>query len=68
MSTTIPAAKFVTVTEVAARYNRTTGRIRQICLKYGLGRTVANKLRVLSPHEADEIGRLIRQAEKRLGK
>ncbi len=49
----------ITVTDVARRLNRTTGRIRQICIQHGIGTLVGGRVRVFTPREVDKIALIV---------
>ena len=48
-----------TVNEAAERFGRTTARIRQICIKHGIGRCMGGRIRILKSRDLDRIGRII---------
>ncbi len=48
-----------TVTEAADMFNRTTARIRQICIAHGIGKLILGRLRVLNRRDLAKIRRII---------
>jgi 5'-deoxynucleotidase YfbR-like HD superfamily hydrolase len=51
-----------TVNEAAAKYRRTTARIRQICLQHDIGESVQDRIRILSPADFARIGQIIAES------
>jgi hypothetical protein len=49
----------ITVTQVAKKVGRSTGRIRQICLEHDIGVLIGGRVRVFTPKEAKEIEKII---------
>jgi hypothetical protein len=50
-----------TVGHAARRFKRTTARIRQICIEHEIGELIADRVRLLSAYDMQEIGRIIRE-------
>lgn len=50
-----------TVSSVAERFGKTTGRIRQICRKYDIGTLVAGRFRILEKRDVDRIEKILRK-------
>lgn len=48
-----------TVNDAADKFNRSTGRIRQICIEREIGELIENRIRLLSPADMRRIGRII---------
>jgi hypothetical protein len=48
------------VTEVARRLNRTTGRIRQLCLAHNIGICYGDRYRELSEADVRQLASLLR--------
>jgi len=58
--------KTFTVNDAAVKFKRTTARIRQICIEHTIGETIEGRIRILSPADFREIGRIIAASENRL--
>jgi hypothetical protein len=48
-----------TVTEIAKRFDRTPGRIRQICREHGIGYLIQSDLRLLDDSDVKKIKAII---------
>jgi hypothetical protein len=48
-----------TVKDAAARFNRTTGRIRKICIDHDIGESIEGRIRFLTERDMDRIERAI---------
>lgn len=61
MATTEKKKSNLTVKDAARRFNRTTARIRQICIAHEIGEVIENRIRLLSRDNMREIGRIIEE-------
>ncbi len=59
MATAKSKKQNITVKDAAERFNRTTARIRQICIEHEIGDVIENRIRILSRADLREIGRII---------
>ena len=48
-----------TVNDAAERFDRTTARIRQICIKNQIGTLIEGRIRILTPADVRKIGEII---------
>ena len=58
---TLKSKEFFTVKQAALKFDKTTGRIRQICRKHEFGVVIENRLRLLSPSDMRDIARILRK-------
>lgn len=62
MATVPPPTKTeFTVTDAAEMFNRTTARIRQICITHDIGKNILGKIRILNRRDIAKIRRIIEQ-------
>ncbi len=59
--------KIFTVNYAAARFERTTGRIRQICIAHDIGTLIEGRVRLLTASDVEEIGRIIKESGQARG-
>lgn len=50
-----------TVTDAAERFNRTTARIRQICIEHEIGKLIEERIRLLTARDMEKIGKIIEE-------
>lgn len=50
-----------TVNDAAKRFERSTARIRQICIEHEIGELIENRIRLLSATDVRKIGQIIEQ-------
>ena len=48
-----------TVNDAAERFERTTARIRQICISNEIGTLIEGRIRILTPADVRKIGEII---------
>lgn len=51
----------LTVKDASERFDRTTGRIRQICIEHGIGKVIRDRIRLLTEQDVQKIGRIIEE-------
>lgn len=56
---TIETEGTFTVNDAAERFERTTARIRQICIEQKIGVLVGERIRILSPADMRKLGKFI---------
>lgn len=59
---TIKYEETYTVNDAAERFDRTTARIRQICIENRIGTLIEGRIRLLSPDDIRRIGEIIAES------
>ena len=58
---TLKSKEFFTVKQAASKFNKTPGRIRQICREHEIGVVIENRIRLLSPSDMRDISQILRE-------
>lgn len=62
---TINYEETYTVSDAADRFDRTTARIRQICIEYEIGTLIEGRIRILTPADVRKIGEILAECGRK---